>query len=188
MKSLQITDVSRLKARSLPLDTFRENVAVLARDNPVLRPERLAGARRLEVKARGVTILASPMIADDPSLLAPPRYQIEGIDDDQRTGVNMALWRFLEFLANAIPHFVSGVTGHPFQSPFASPPGQGLSSATVNVLWALANLVAGYYLFRTGKVSNQTPSVLIPFFAGILAMGTFSSLHFAKKAPTPQRG
>jgi thymidine phosphorylase len=70
MKSLQITDVSRLKARSLPLDTFRENVAVLARDNPVLRPERLAGARRLEVKARGVTILASPMIADDPSLLA----------------------------------------------------------------------------------------------------------------------
>jgi len=39
------------------------------------------------------------------------------------------------FLANAIPHLVSGVTGHPFQSPFAHPPGQGLSSATVNVLW-----------------------------------------------------
>jgi len=30
------------------------------------------------------------------------------------------------FLVNAIPHFVSGVTGHPFPSPFASPPGQGL--------------------------------------------------------------
>ena len=38
------------------------------------------------------------------------------------------------FFTNAIPHFVSGVTGHPFQSPFASPPGQGLSSAMVNVL------------------------------------------------------
>ena len=29
------------------------------------------------------------------------------------------------FLTNAIPHFVSGVTGHAFQSPFASPPGAG---------------------------------------------------------------
>ena len=92
------------------------------------------------------------------------------------------------FLANLVPHFVHGISGDPFPTPFAKPHGKGLSSPTVNVLWALANLVAGYYLFRTGKVSNQTPSVLIPFFAGILAMGTFSSLHFAKKAPTPQRG
>ena len=30
-------------------------------------------------------------------------------------------------LTNAIPHFVSGVMGRPFQSPFAKPPGQGLS-------------------------------------------------------------
>ena len=29
------------------------------------------------------------------------------------------------FLANAIPHFVNGVSGRPFQSPFASPPGEG---------------------------------------------------------------
>jgi len=48
------------------------------------------------------------------------------------------------FLANAIPHFVSGIMGHPFQSPFASPPGQGLSSATVNVMWGAFNLVVGY--------------------------------------------
>jgi thymidine phosphorylase len=54
-----------LKARPLPFDTFRENVAVLARANAILRPERLAGARRVEVKARGVSILATPMIADD---------------------------------------------------------------------------------------------------------------------------
>jgi hypothetical protein len=33
------------------------------------------------------------------------------------------------FLVNAIPHFVSGVTGHPFQSPFATLPGEGLSPA-----------------------------------------------------------
>jgi hypothetical protein len=45
------------------------------------------------------------------------------------------------FLANAVPHFVSGVMGKPFQSPFAKPPGEGLSSSTVNVLWGFANSV-----------------------------------------------
>ena len=50
------------------------------------------------------------------------------------------------FLANAIPHFVMGVTGHPFQSPFAHPPGEGLSPALVNVLWGFFNLVIGYLL------------------------------------------
>ena len=56
------------------------------------------------------------------------------------------------FLVNAIPHFVSGVMGHPFQSPFAKPPGQGLSSALVNVLWGATNLVFAYLLL--GRVGN----------------------------------
>ena len=30
------------------------------------------------------------------------------------------------FLANTIPHLVNGISGSPFQSPFASPPGEGL--------------------------------------------------------------
>jgi hypothetical protein len=33
------------------------------------------------------------------------------------------------FLINAVPHLVTGVCGRPLQSPFASPPGQGLSSS-----------------------------------------------------------
>ena len=36
------------------------------------------------------------------------------------------------FLANAVPHFVNGVSGNPFQSPFAHPPGEGLSPALGN--------------------------------------------------------
>ena len=47
------------------------------------------------------------------------------------------------FLANTIPHLVSGISGSPFQGPFASPPGQGLSSPTVNVLSGMFNLVGG---------------------------------------------
>jgi hypothetical protein len=47
------------------------------------------------------------------------------------------------FMANAIPHFVSGIMGRPFQTPFAKPPGEGLSSSTVNVLWGFFNAVVG---------------------------------------------
>jgi hypothetical protein len=41
------------------------------------------------------------------------------------------------FLANAVPHFAHGVSGDRFPTPFASPPGRGLSSPTVNVVWYL---------------------------------------------------
>ena len=34
----------------------------------------------------------------------------------------------------------------PFQSPFAHPSGEGLSSSTFNVLWGFFNLVVGYLL------------------------------------------
>jgi hypothetical protein len=56
------------------------------------------------------------------------------------------------FLANAIPHWVCGAMGRPFQSPFATPPGQGNSSSTVNVLWGAFNLAIGYFLLcRVGS-------------------------------------
>ncbi len=60
-----------LRARPLGLNTFQENVVLLPRNSPALRPERLAGQRKLEVRARCVTILASPMICDDESLVGP---------------------------------------------------------------------------------------------------------------------
>jgi len=40
------------------------------------------------------------------------------------------------FLANGVPHFVQGICGNKFQTPFASPRGVGESSALVNVIWA----------------------------------------------------
>jgi len=50
------------------------------------------------------------------------------------------------FLANAVPHIVNGISGRPFPSPFASPPGKGDSSPLVNVLWGAFNLGIGYLL------------------------------------------
>jgi hypothetical protein len=50
------------------------------------------------------------------------------------------------FLANFVPHFVAGVLGRPFYSPFATPPFRGLSSPAVNVLYGLFNLSVAYTL------------------------------------------
>ncbi|MGD0523709.1 MAG: hypothetical protein ABSE49_01125 [Polyangiaceae bacterium] len=85
------------------------------------------------------------------------------------------------FLANAVPHFVNGVSGNPFQSPFASPPGEGLSSATTNVLWGFFNLVIGYLLVcRVGSFSlRKTPHVLA-LGVGILAISLMTARHFAR--------
>jgi hypothetical protein len=48
------------------------------------------------------------------------------------------------FLANVVPHFFHGISGDRFPTPFAHPPGRGLSSPTVNVVWAWINLGLGY--------------------------------------------
>jgi hypothetical protein len=85
------------------------------------------------------------------------------------------------FLANVVPHFVQGISGDRFPTPFAHPPGKGLSSSTTNVIWALVNLVVGYILFRVGKVSRGDNSALVIFFVGIAAMSTMLSVRFAKK-------
>jgi len=85
------------------------------------------------------------------------------------------------FLTNVVPHFVHGISGDRFPTPFAHPPGKGLSSPTVNVVWALLNLAVGYVLFRLGKVSSGGDAALVIFFAGIAAISIPASVSFAKK-------
>lgn len=85
------------------------------------------------------------------------------------------------FLTNVVPHFVHGVSGDRFPTPFAHPPGKGLSSATVNMVWALLNLLVGYVLFRVGNVSAGDDLALAVFFVGIAAIGIMASVQFAKK-------
>jgi hypothetical protein len=87
------------------------------------------------------------------------------------------------FLANTIPHLVNGVSGRPFQSPFAKPPGKGLSSSTVNVLWGLFNLAVAYLLiYRVGAFSLLNTCHVLTLGAGMLLMSvmlarTFGRLH-----------
>ena len=83
------------------------------------------------------------------------------------------------FFSNAVPHFVGGVMGEPFQTPFAKPRGIGLSSSTVNVLWGFFNIVAGYLLTcRVGDFGLNVTADVVPFGIGILAMGLFGARHF----------
>ena len=85
------------------------------------------------------------------------------------------------FLTNGIPHFVSGVMGRPFQSPFAKPPGEGLSSSTVNVIWGFLNFVIGYVLAcKVGNFNLHTMDMVVTFGAGVLLMGVLSARLFGR--------
>ena len=85
------------------------------------------------------------------------------------------------FLANAIPHFVSGIMGRPFQSPFAKPPGKGLSSSTVNVLWGFFNAVAGYLLVvRVGNFDLRSISDVLALAVGALLISLLMARHFGQ--------
>ncbi len=85
------------------------------------------------------------------------------------------------FLANAVPHLVKGMCGDPFPTPFAKPPGRGLSSPVVNTVWALMNVLIGFALFRAGRVSTGTNTLLAIFFAGAAAISLQLSFHFVHK-------
>lgn len=85
------------------------------------------------------------------------------------------------FLANSIPHLISGTMGRPFQTPFAKPPGEGLSSSTVNVLWGFFNAVLGYLLVvRVGNFDLRSISHVLAFAAGTFLIGLFSARHFGQ--------
>ena len=85
------------------------------------------------------------------------------------------------FLANAVPHFVHGISGDCFPTPFARPPGKGLSSPTVNVLWGLLNLIVGTILFRVSNASMADVSALAVFLAGVAVISILMSVQFARK-------
>ena len=85
------------------------------------------------------------------------------------------------FLANALPHLGNGISGHAFQSPFASPPGVGSSSSTVNALWGLFNLSVGYLLVcRVGSFDLRKTAHVLALGAGILAMSLNLAHYFGK--------
>jgi len=85
------------------------------------------------------------------------------------------------FLANALPHLINGISGSPFQSPFAKPPGEGLSSSFVNVIWGFFNLAIAYLLLcRVGSFSLLNTAQVVTAGAGILVMSLMLAKAFGR--------
>jgi hypothetical protein len=85
------------------------------------------------------------------------------------------------FLTNTVPHFVSGVMGRVFQSPFAKPRGEGPSSSTVNVLWGFFNLAVGYVLLcRVGDFDLHSTEDIGVLGLGILLAGVLLARRFGR--------
>ena len=87
------------------------------------------------------------------------------------------------FLANSLPHLITGITGRSAPSPFASPPFKGRSSPVVNVLWALINLAVAYLLLlQFGPLDLQSWPDAGAAFAGFAAMAILCARAFSRLA------
>ncbi|WP_422924697.1 hypothetical protein [Singulisphaera sp. PoT] len=85
------------------------------------------------------------------------------------------------FLTNAIPHLVKGLSGEPFQSPFATPSGRGLSSSTVNTLWGMFNLIVAYGLtLKVGRFDLRRTAHAAALVVGALLIGLMLAKHFGE--------
>jgi len=85
------------------------------------------------------------------------------------------------FLMNAVPHVVAGTMGRAFQSPFAKPPGEGLSSSTVNVLWGFFNAVVAWVLLvRIEGFDLRAPADAAAAGLGALALALLTARRFGR--------
>jgi hypothetical protein len=84
------------------------------------------------------------------------------------------------FLVNSVPHFTNGVSGRPFPTPFASPPGRGLSPSWVNVLWGVLNVLIAYLLvYQVGSFSLRSIQDVTVLGIGALLMAVMLARAFA---------
>ena len=78
-------------------------------------------------------------------------------------------------LANGVPHFVQGICGNKFQTPFARPRGVGESSALVNVIWGWFNFIIGGVLLRLSFPPLPPPPAI-----------TLATMLFHADGPAPR--
>jgi hypothetical protein len=85
------------------------------------------------------------------------------------------------FLANFFPHFIAGMSGARFYTPFATPPFRGLSSPMVNMLYALFNLAMAYgLLVVVGGLKLEDVSHALVSAAGFGLMSVFIARSVTK--------
>lgn len=85
------------------------------------------------------------------------------------------------FFVNSLPHFIQGISGNKFPTPFAKPPGKGLSSPMLNVIWALINMSACFFVYLASKITITNKWTVIVFALGFIAMSFRLSFALSKK-------
>lgn len=88
------------------------------------------------------------------------------------------------FFANFFPHFIAGMSGTQFQTPFGKPPFRGLSSPLVNTLYALLNGAVAYRLLIPVVELGLRPSLAV---ASAAAGFAFWSLFVARSVTKLRR-
>ena len=81
-------------------------------------------------------------------------------------------------LTHAVPHFIHGISGDFFPTPFANPPFLGPSHPLVNVLCADVLILIGYILLRISKTSPENKFSIIILFLGIVITSIRLSIAF----------
>lgn len=84
------------------------------------------------------------------------------------------------FAVNAVPHFVAGVQGRLFPSPFAKPPGVGMSRPMVNVAWGSTNAVIAWALLAPTGFDPGRLIDAVTFMIGAVLMALFLAWHFGR--------
>ena len=85
------------------------------------------------------------------------------------------------FLTNGMPHFVNGVSGRPFRTPFARLQGAKLSSPATNVVWGWFNFLVAFLLFANiGPLYIGTPGDTVFVAAGVLVTGVLLARIFER--------
>ena len=85
------------------------------------------------------------------------------------------------FLVNGVPHFVHGISGSPFQSPFASPPGVGESPPVINVLWGTCNFLIGFAIVAyTGFFVLGFNLASFAIVSGAVLFSVVLAIHFGR--------
>lgn len=84
------------------------------------------------------------------------------------------------FSLNALPHIVAGSMGRAFQTPFAKPPGEGLSSSTINVAWGFLNAVVAWVLLARTGFDLHEPAHAATFGLGALLLALMIARRFGR--------
>ncbi len=90
-------------------------------------------------------------------------------------------------LVNAVPHGTAALLRRPFPTPFADPPGIGLSGTGENAAWSTANLVVGGLLVGRRRWEERSRSEIVTATVAAIGMVGYLTWHFGVSAPERRR-